>query len=136
MLEGVNEVGVWKCGIFGSWNLLWKVSELWQRIRSGWALHDLWCVFAHKQKPQGTFYQSLVFFLLRGSRIKHEISALGLLLVMCDCGESWPRVPVLPGEAGGSCPAGTLAAGIACQKLLPRGAGGDPLMFAELSKCR
>lgn len=100
MLEGMNEVGVWKCGILGSWNLLWKMSELWQRIRSGWALHELWCVFAHKQKPQGTFYQSLVFFLLRGGRIKHEISALGLLLVMCDCGESCSRVPVLPGEAG------------------------------------
>lgn len=44
-MKGVNEVGVWKCGILGSWNLL-KMSELWQRIRSGWALHDMWCVFA------------------------------------------------------------------------------------------
>lgn len=53
-------------------------------------------------RPQATSYQSFVFFLLRQSRIKQEITALGLLLVKCDCGESCPRVPVLPGEAAGS----------------------------------
>lgn len=66
--------------------------------------------------------KGLVFFLLRGSRIKHEITTLGLLSVLCQ-----PGVPVLPGEAGGSCSAVTLllpvvgggAAGIACQKVLP-----------------
>lgn len=69
LLYGVNEVGVWKCGILGIWNLLLEMPEDQEWLGTPCA------VSLPINRPQGTFCQSLVFFLLRGSRIKHEITA-------------------------------------------------------------
>lgn len=68
-MKGVDEVGVWKCGILGSWNLLLKTSELWQGIRSGWALHGMWCVFAHKQTT-GYFLSKLCILFVEAEQNK------------------------------------------------------------------
>lgn len=69
LLYGVNEVGVWKCGILGSWNLLLEMPELCQRIRSGWALHGMCCVFAHKQTT-GYFLSKPCILFVEGEQNK------------------------------------------------------------------
>lgn len=45
--------------------------------------------------------KGLVFFLLRGSRIKHEITTLGLLSVMCQPGVAWGVLAPCPCAARG-----------------------------------
>lgn len=53
-------------------------------------------------RPQGVSVKALLFYLLRGSRIKQEITALWLFFSKVWLWGVLPCVPVLPGEAGGS----------------------------------